>query len=551
MPINVVVGRNNSGKSHLLDLIEATCTNTLYNRGWCYRLRCALSEKSLQRYFRADISGGNLQNNHWTAHGKHFVDVEVEWEVDVSGNVSNVNFPHDFNPQSPFSTASTEARLEKIDELLKQQQHPLVSQSFRRLLSDRDITPEVPTVDLSLGPAGNGATNIIRRFITSSNEQYPREVIQSELLSALNTIFGQDGQFTEIQVQEHDDDKTDQSLSHWEIYLGEEKKGLIALSNSGSGLKTVLLVLANLLVIPKIDSQNRSQFVFAFEELENNLHPALLRRLFRYLENYALNESVPIFLTTHSSTALDYFGASEHAQITHVTHDGAAAYTTTVSAHFDHLTVISQLGARPSDLLQANGIIWVEGPSDRIYLNRWIHLVSDGMLQEGRDYQCAFYGGALLAQTQFTTPTEAVDTFINLLRVNANVVVVCDSDRSSAESELKPRVYRVQEEVKKVPNGYIWITGAREIENYLPGEILQETMDLLDIPNPGQFESFFPRQNSSSTSYLEDKLKRKSFDKIDLASQCVGRMTIDIMSDRFDWKKRVTDIVCCIKSWNE
>src|ERR1017187_7950097 len=59
--------------------------------------------------------------------------------------------------------------------------------------------------------------------------------------------------------------------------------------------------------------------------------------------------------------------------------------------------VISELGAKPSDLLQANGIIWVEGPSDCIYLNRWLDLFTEGRLQEGRDYQCAFYGGSLLA----------------------------------------------------------------------------------------------------------------------------------------------------------
>ena len=162
-------------------------------------------------------------------------------------------------------------------------------------------------------------------------------------------------------------------------------------------MKTVLLVLLNLLVVPKIESKEKFDFIFAFEELENNLHPALLRRLFQYLEKYALDEQATIFLTTHSSTALDLFGVSENAQIIHVTHDGKTARTTTVSAHFDRLDIVSKLGAKPSDLLQANGIVWVEGPSDCVYLNRWIQLCSGGTLQEGRDYQCAFYGGSLLS----------------------------------------------------------------------------------------------------------------------------------------------------------
>ena len=104
-------------------------------------------------------------------------------------------------------------------------------------------------------------------------------------------------------------------------------------------MKTVLLVLLNLLVIPELESEkaggkDKSSFVFAFEELENNLHPALLRRLFRCLEKYVLEEQATIFLTTHSSTALDFFGASEHAQVIRVSHDGESAQADPVRAHF-------------------------------------------------------------------------------------------------------------------------------------------------------------------------------------------------------------------------
>jgi predicted ATP-dependent endonuclease of OLD family len=168
------------------------------------------------------------------------------------------------------------------------------------------------------------------------------------------------------------------------VFLGEQKKGLISLSNSGSGLKTAILVLLNLLVVPEIEQKKRSAFTFAFEELENNLHPALLRRLFRFLEDYAVKEKATVFLTTHSSTALDVFGVSNNAQIIHVTHDGETARSAGISAHFDHLGVISELGAKPSDLLQANGIIWVEGPSDCVYINRWLDIYSGGMTRRSK-----------------------------------------------------------------------------------------------------------------------------------------------------------------------
>ena len=493
-PINVIIGRNNSGKSHLLDLVEALCDGPLEKRGWQYRCRGVLDEASLRIRFPESTSGGRLGKNYWRDHGQRFVNVESTWETDINGNFLGAPiFPGSFQAGSPFGEESTRERLSVIEDTVRDKTHQLTGKSFRRLLADRDIATEPSAVSLSLGPDGGGASNIVRRFINTSNEQYPSEIVQRDLLEAVCTIFGRDGHFSEIQIKEHDEN-ADGAANHWEIYLGEDKKGLIPLSRSGSGLKTVLLVLLNLLVVPKIEGKERSQFAFAFEELENNLHPALLRRLLRYLEEYAVKEGSDIFITTHSSTALDFFGASESAQIIHVTHDDEAARAVTVSAHFDRLGVIAELGARPSDLLQANGVIWVEGPSDRIYLDRWIQLCSGGALREGRDYQCAFYGGSILARTQFTAPEEAEPELANLLQVNPNVIVVCDGDRSSKGAVLKDRVKRIRAEIQKMDRAYIWVTRAKEVENYIPGSVLGEALGLASIPDPGQYESFFSRK---------------------------------------------------------
>ena len=549
-PINVIIGRNNSGKSHLLDLVEALAQGNLGGRGWRTQCRGALDEDSLRGQFREGLSGGRLGGDHWHHHGKLLVDKKVTWEIDRNGNVSEVDFSADATFR-PFSNSHAhQDKLSRIKKVLSRPIHQLSNKSFCKLAADRDIKTEPSETGLALGSDGNGATNIIRRFITS--EQLPRELIQQELLKALNVIFGNDGHFTEIQVQEHDDQKASEKQGHWEVYLGEERKGLISLTNSGSGLKTVLLVLLNLLVIPKMgDNENKekSEFIFAFEELENNLHPALVRRLFHYLEEYALLEKATIFLTTHSSTALDLFGVSENAQIIHVTHDGETARTTTVSAHFDHLDVISELGAKPSDLLQANGIVWVEGPSDRVYLNRWIQLYSNGALREGRDYQCAFYGGALLAGIELQPP-EGETGLVNLLRVNPNIVVVCDGDRDAEDSPIKSRVERIRAEVENIPGEHIWITEAREIENYIPGSVLAQASDEPSLPDPGQYQSFFPRKASPGQSYLEANMDRKHYDKMELAMQSALHMTKDIMTDRFDWEVQMEEIVTRIRCWN-
>ncbi len=549
-PINVIIGRNNSGKSHLLDLAETLCEGNFKKGGWHFRFRGVLDEDSLKKEFQEGWHGGPIQGRHWDDHGRHFVGVKLTWEMDEHGNSTDPTFANHFDPTSPYGQRSTDARIAGIRKVIQAVTHQLSGSVFRRLLADRDIQTELPGNQLTLQPDGTGATNIIRRYIVTSNQKYPREIIQKSLLMALNTIWGNDTRFTEIQVKLHDDKEAGKPEGHWEVFLGEEMKGLIPLSHSGSGLKTVFLVLLNLLVIPEIEGKPKSKFAFAFEELENNLHPALLRRLLKYLEDYAVTEQSKIFLTTHSSTALDLFGVSKNAQIIHVTHDGEAAHVKTVSAHFDHLGVISELGAKPSDLLQANGIIWVEGPSDCIYINRWLDLYTEGRLQEGRDYQCAFYGGSLLARTQFKSPEEAEAELVNLFRVNPNIIVVCDGDRTESGKRVKNRVRRIRAEVKKIPGAHIWVTDAKEIENYIPGGVLTQSLEIAALPDPTQYENFFPRKGSPGSSYIEARINRKGLDKMDLAVMSAPHMDKLMMLGRFEWAVQMQQIVERIDSWN-
>lgn len=550
MPVNVIIGRNNTGKSHLLDLAEAICDRKFYADGWQFQCQGKLDEDSLRRVFIKGHSSSELRGDFWDNHGVYFVDKKAVWETDERGNVTTLNLLDEGDTLLPHGQRHAAARHDLLLKVLKEARHVFSGLSFRRLLADRDIRPEPAVNALALAPNGEGATNIIRRYIVSSSSKLPRELVQKDLLSALNRIFAGDGVFTELEVQIHDEGDSGYPENVWEIFLGENTKGLISLSRSGSGLKTVILVLLNLLVVPQIEGKAKSDYIFAFEELENNLHPSLLRRLLQYIEEYALAEKATIFLTTHSSTALDLFGVSKNAQIIHVTHDGEAARATTVSAHFDHLHVISELGAKPSDLLQANGIIWVEGPSDCIYINKWLELYSGSRIQEGRDYQCAFYGGSLLARTQFKTPEEAEKDLVNLFRINPNIIVVCDGDRQAKGARVKDRVRRIRAEVRKIPNAHIWVTAGREIENYIPGVVVAQALGLATLPDPTQYEAFFPRKRSAGVSYVEKRIRRKGIDKMELAVLSVGLMDKPMMQTRFDWESQMKQIIERIDSWN-
>ena len=550
-PINVIIGRNNSGKSQLLDLVKVLCGDALRTANWDVRCSGALDELSLKAWFRQGVSGGELEGYHWDDHGKHLVDSRISWETSAGSEVAKILEVDESFRHGQLGSRKEAERKYVVSRLLINSTHILSGKGFRRPRADRDIGLEPEKLQLNLDENGEGATNLIRRFILSSNEDLPREVIQSDLLQALNLVFETDGNFLEIQVQNHDDQSPERPQSAWEVYLSEQSEGLIPLSMSGSGLKTVILVFLNLLVVPKVEKKDVGNYVFAFEELENNLHPALLRRLHLYLEKFALKHECVIFLTTHSSTSLDIFGISENAQIIRVTHNGESAQTSLVSARFDQLRVVAALGAKPSDLLQANGIVWVEGPSDRIYLNKWIELCSDGELVEGRDYQCAFYGGALLARTQFTHEDQVTTADLaNLLRVNPNIIVVCDSDRRMKGAHVKDRVKRIRPEIANIPSAHIWVTSTREIETYIPGEVLQRSYGVAHAPDPEPYQHFFPRKGSHTKSYVAANLGRKTLSKVELALLSAHHMTEANMKGRFDWVKQMAKVVKQIREWN-
>ena len=543
----------------MLDFAEALCGNEVAKKGWECEIEGVFDQVGLQRSFSPGTVGGELGSYHWEDHGKYFLNERAWLSIDASGRVRDLrlrpDFSHRTRQHSQLPQNIINARIDMLKSVAARWTHVLGGKRFCRVNAERDIRPEPSNMQLNLQSSGNGATNIIRRYLNSAN--LDRRLIKDTLLAALNEVFGSDATFTEIEAREHDNPQSGPTpAGHWEIYLGEESKGLIPLSKSGSGLKTVILVLLSLLVVPEIDQTRKSDYVFSVEEPENNLHPSLLRRLLKYIESYAAREGATFFITSHSSVALDLFGVSKAAQIIHVKHDGVSASASRVEAHLDKFGVISALGAKPSDLLQANGIIWVEGPSDRVYINHWIELFSDEKFREGRDYQCAFYGGSLLGRLQVVTPEEAVKEFVNVFTLNPNVAFVCDSDKTAPEGEdaaLKSRVTRIKEELSRIPNSFLWITAGKEVENYLPGSVIGQVFENAAAKDPERFERFFPSESKDNQgdSYVEAVLNRKAIDKVDLASRAIAFMKDkDVLLHRFDLVEQVNGLIDRIRSWN-
>lgn len=540
-PINLIIGRNNSGKSTLLDLVEYVARGQMVAPKGYWRdqkkpeiiAEAPLTEAELRKIFPENASGGDIPtSNHWQF-GARLIGTRLKWNLGAAPDQRYISIGKCLNGSEPFERLpNAQHYLQRVAE---RKQNPLFGKIFRRIYAERNILPEVDSLSLDLSGDGRGATNIIQNFINKANLQ--SGLVEKKLLGDLNEIFLTDAVFTDIVCQQLDG-------GEWEIYLEEETKGRIPLSQSGSGLKTIIIVLIYIHLAPEIYKYQLSDFIFGFEELENNLHPALLRRLLSYIRRITEKHNCIFFLTTHSNVEIDLFSKDKQAQILHVTHDGKKATARTVKTYIENRGILDDLDVRASDLLQSNGIIWVEGPSDRIHLNRWIELWSNGELHEGNHYQCVFYGGRLLAHLSSREP-DIVEEGISILRANRNSAILIDSDKRNQQAKLNDTKKRIISEVE-ANGGVSWVTKGKEIENYIPASAIASWKELSDVRQVEQYGDFFDYLDGVSKGQGKHYASRKSL----LAENVAPHMTRETMVGVLDLGEKLEELCLTIRKWN-
>jgi putative ATP-dependent endonuclease of OLD family len=533
LPINVIIGKNNSGKSSLIDIIQYSISPETYilssksnSNSPEVLITHKMSESTIKAKFPVNAMGGYIPGQSQFEYAKKYINTGITFQLSKDGK-KFVSLEKGLDiPQLQPDFA----------EIVKQLENPLKGLTLYYITAERNIVPERGDFsNLEVNPNGQGCTNLVTQIVTSSGRD--GKLIENLLLDELNKIVNPEISFIDIiplAIGEN----------YWEIFFETIDESRIALSKMGSGLKTILQVLINIIILPKINNKKYKNCIFAFEELENNLHPSMQRRLFNYLSTFTLQNDTTLFLTTHSNIVIDIFSNSKSSQIIHTKKLGEKVQVKSASCYQDNKQILNDLAVRSSDILQSNGIIWVEGPSDRNYINKWISLV-DPTLKEGLHYTIMFYGGRLLSNLCFDYEWLQVE-LIPLLKINTNAFVVIDKDGKLPSRALNQTKTRIQNEISQ---GNCWITKGREIENYVSKATLERwLLNKHNIKAKIKIDYYEKIENILKKSAPDSKLQYEKSKTI-YSGEIKDFITEEDL-DILDLKQKLKSLVMVIKEWN-
>lgn len=281
----------------------------------------------------------------------------------------------------------------------------------------------------------------------------------------------------------------------------------IEIHNLGDGIQAIIILL-----LP-IFTAEKGAWIF-IDEPENNLHPGYQNILIRAIaENAAIKaKGLRFFINTHSNHILSeaILSASESEILVFTRRDMHSTAISTLDGNA-HQT-LELLGVLNTSVLISNCSIWVEGPTDRLYLRAFLKAYCQTNKKiiepiEGFDYSFIEYAGNNLMHYSFDhqSPSEGdkLDAQIYAYFINSNIFLLADSDFNQQD---KHHVY--QRIASDKPNFTYHHTQVPEIENLLPDSVLQSWLISEINCDPNEVKNLLASLDHAQKlgAFLNDKL---------------------------------------------
>jgi len=176
-PLNLIIGRNNSGKSSLLELIDYAVRGTIVsdksqwhsNQRPFFIAEAPLTKEELKIVFPMNTSRGGIPGaNHWEF-GQKLVGTRLRWSF---GDGSNKNtflaIGNSVDGSRPLEDLDFSDRY--LQQITVHKQNPFIGKEFCRIFAERNIVPEKHAHNIEVDGHGKGVTNTesVNDFETST-----------------------------------------------------------------------------------------------------------------------------------------------------------------------------------------------------------------------------------------------------------------------------------------------------------------------------------------------------------------------------------------------
>lgn len=236
-----------------------------------------------------------------------------------------------------------------------------------------------------------------------------------------------------------------------------------ALHDLGDGIKQIICILY------KVFENRNNEAMICIEEPEINLHPGYQRKLIEILQMQEFSK-ILFFITTHSNHIIDSCFDYKNISIYKFININKNQNNTfqIINTSSNDIGILNQLGVNNSSVFMANCTIWVEGISDKLYLNKYLktYIASKGLkdFKEGVDYSFVEYGGNNIVHWDFENDLSE-DKVIASGITNRSFIVV-DHDKGGKKKR--------KETLKKIFKNNFLELPVNEIENSIGNKLLEK-----------------------------------------------------------------------------
>lgn len=301
----------------------------------------------------------------------------------------------------------------------------------------------------------------------------------------------------------------------------------IPLNKRGSGIRRTVLVSSFLADIEsKLDPKNNNHIIYAIEEPETSLHPDLQKKLINTLIN--LSKTYQIFISTHSPALIRLF---ETSSIRYVEQDNEGK--TNVEFFNDNVAkkIVSNLGLLPQI---GKVVICVEGTNDEKFLLNINENINE--LKSIIDLREKINSGLLAIIPM--RGSNLIDWVNRYALKNTNVIEFHLYDRDTC-GQYKNEIEKVN---KRQDGSCGLLTNKREIENYVPKEIIEQEFQIT-LDNINWDDEDIPQKILEKCPNKKDKKGGDSIVKEILCCSCSKKITKRDLDDLGAWDE--------VKEWFE